>query len=132
MASLLIPHTIPKVSFEEEQEVLFLKQRSVTIEGYDLVLCFSKADYDKYVLHSLQVQGVYHMFLPFEVVVKTGRAFLGDRHLAFIDFIKGGRKIYCWTVRHREDTTVPPTSKSTKTNYNGFEFSLLKPGSIDL
>jgi hypothetical protein len=132
IAEWLIPYTFPKVVFSEEQEVLPLKQRNVTLDGYEMVLCYSKADYDSYFLESLQVQSYYSPFLPFTLVCKLGRAFLGKENLSYIEFFRNSRKVYCWTIRSRDGRSLPPGNKTKPGSYEGFAYNILQPGTIDL
>lgn len=132
MANMLIPHTFPKVPFEHEQDVLMLKQRRITVDGYQITLCLSRADYGEYYLDSLQIQNTSSPFLPFNLVCKLGRAFLGEQNLSYVDFVKDNRKVYCWTLRVRDEKPLPPSKKSQKSSYEGFEYSILAPGAVDL
>lgn len=132
MAEILIPHSVPRVSLKFEQDVLILKQRTVTVDGYDIAICFSKSDYQEYFLESLQVQSIYSPFLPFNMVCKLGRMFLGSQHLSYIEFLRNGRKVYCWTLRLKDGQPIPPDSNNEMSSYEGFEFRLLSPGSVDL
>jgi len=132
MASMLIPHTFPIVPFEHEQDVLVLKQRRITVDGYDTTICFSRADYGEYYLDSLQIQNASSPFLPFNLICKLGRAFLGEENLSYVDFVKDNRKVYCWTLRVRDEKPLPPSKKSEMSSYEGFEYSILAPGAVDL
>lgn len=132
MAELLIPHTYPNVDFKEEYEVLPLKCRTITVDGYDVVVNFSKSDYRKYFVESLQIQSSYSYFLPFTLVCKVARAFLGSENLCFADFIKNNKKIYCWTLRTRNGKAISPSKKSEPTSYEGFEYNISNPGSVNL
>lgn len=132
LSEILLPYTYPVVAtFEEEQEILPLKQRAIKVDGYDLIVCFSQADYGKYILESLQIQSIYTPFLPFSLVCKVGRMFMGSKHLSYVEFFKDIRKIYCWTVKRENGVAVPPT-KSQPGNYEGFKYRILNPGSAEL
>lgn len=132
VADLLTRHTFPKASINHEQDVVLLKQRHVVVDGYDIILCFSKADYGDYFLESIQIQPYFFLYLPFNVVCKIGREFLGQKHISYIEFIKNGRKIYCWTRKSRNGSSVPPEKTTKPGSYEGFEFSIIQPGSVDL
>ena len=133
MARQLVPLTYPKVHFSEEQEILILKQRQLTIDGYDVIVCYSEADYEKYLLRSLQIQSAQHgPFLPFTIVCKLGKIFLGSDNLSYIEFFRNNRKVYCWTVKCRGENILPPGSKTRPGSYEGFKFRILHPGSVDL
>jgi len=132
MANMLIPHTWPQAEFEDEQAVLCLKQRIVTIDGYQVTLCFSRADYGKYFLDSLQIQSYHAPFLPFAVICKLGKMFFGNGLLAYVDFFKNDKKVYCWAVKHIEGQILPPTKRSRPAEFEGYEFRILNPGTADL
>lgn len=132
LAEMLLPLTFPKVEFEEEKDILLLKQRNMTVDGYELIVCYSKADYGRFMLDSLQVQSALSPFLPFNVVCKLGRAFLGPDNLSYIEFFKNNKKVYCWTVKSRDGRPLPPDTKTKPGSYEGFAFSILQPGSVDL
>ena len=132
IARMLIPHTYPKVEFEHEQEVSLLKQKTITIDGYEVVLCYSEALYPDHVLRSLQIQSAYSPFLPFVLICKIAQEFLGTNNLSYIEFFRNNRKVYCWTVKFRDGELLPPGSKTKPGNYEGFEFRILSPGSVDL
>ncbi len=72
MANQLIPYTFPKVSFEEEQQILCLKQNIIRVDGYESIVCYSKADYEQHVLETLQIQSPQVPFVPFNIVCKIG------------------------------------------------------------
>lgn len=132
LAISLIPHTFPNVSFEHEQDVLVLKQRRVKVDGYDITVCYSRADYEKHFLDTLQIQNSSSPFLPFSLVCKLGRAFLGEQNLSYVDFVRDNKKVYCWTLRVRDEQPLPPYKKSKMSSYEGFEYSILSPGMVNL
>lgn len=132
MAEMLIPHTVPLGTPQDEQDVLILKQRHIDMDGYELVSCLSAADYGKYNLWTLQLQGVHTPFLPFHLVCKLGRLILGSRHLSYLPFSKDSKMTYCWILRKRGRRVLPPMKHSKKTQYEGFEYSLTDPSTVDL
>lgn len=132
LSEILVPLTYPKADFKIEQDILLFKQRTVVFDGYELIVCYSKADYGKYFLESLQLQSTYAPFLPFIVVCKLGRAFLGENHICYIEFFKNNRKVYCWTLKTKNNKSLAPSKKMKTVVYEGFEFNLLQPGAVDL
>jgi hypothetical protein len=131
LAEILVQHTYPKANFEEEQTVSILKQRMVIVDGYEVFLCFSIADYDKYILHTLQIQSVHTPFLPFNIVCKLGREFFGSKGLSYIEFLRNDKKIYCWILKFKNGSLISE-NKSKLEVYEDFEFRILNPGSLDL
>jgi hypothetical protein len=132
MAEHLLPYTFPNVPFEEEQQVLCLKQRSILVDGYELSVCFSKADYKKHILETLQIQSSHVPFIPFNVICKVGQLFMGQKELAYIDFFRFNRKVYCWATKNSGDRRLSPGNKSRPASYEGFDFHLLHPSTVDL
>lgn len=129
LAEMLITHTFPLVSIEEEQEIVWLKQRQIKIDGYDISVSLSKALYpDNNGIDSLQICSVRTPFLPFNMVCKVARAFLGDDYLGYAEFFKRGCKTYCWTLRYQLDIKIPPTDRSEEAEYEGFEYRVLPRG----
>lgn len=132
MAETLLPHTYPNVPFKEEYEVLPLKCRNLLVDGYDIVVNFSISDYNKYFVESLQIQSAYSFFLPFTLVCKVARNFLGSDNLAFAEFTKNNKKIYCWTVRIKNGKAINPSKKSKPVVFEGFDYNASDPGSVNL
>lgn len=132
MGEMLIPHTFPLVDFKIEQDILIFKQKVFIVDGYEILVCYSKADYEDYFLESVQVQSVFAPFLPFIIVCKLGRAFLGSHNLSYIEFFKNNRKVYCWTIKLRDDRLLPPDKENKPGSYEGFEYNILQPGTVDL
>jgi len=132
MARFLLPWTFPTVEFREEQDILIFKQRTIIVDGYEVILCYSEANYEQYILKSLQVQSAHAPFLPFTLVCKIGRAFLGSSNLSYIEFFRNNKKVYCWTIKSKNGQLLPPGRKTRPGSYEGFEFRILHPGSVDL
>ena len=132
MAERLMPQTFPKVTFEEEQEIVILKQRVCIIDGYEVRFCFSKSEYETHFMESLQIEAVFVPFLPFALICKLGRAFLGSDNLSYIEFFRNNRKVYCWTIRTVEGRSMAPDKKTKPSIYEGFEFNILQPNSANL
>lgn len=126
MAELLIPYTYPLQSMQEEQKVLCMKQRYITIDGYELFVCFSIGNYDNNIIETLQIQSKNCSFLPFTLVCKVGKMFMGDSYLGYIEFFKFNKKIYCWAVKKVKGKKKAP-SNASKMEYEGFNFYLLNP-----
>ena len=131
-AKLLVPFSFPKVDFSQEQEVILLKQRNIVVDSYEITICYSKADYDEYFLESLQIQSYYTPFLPFVLVCKFGRIFLGQENLGYLDFFRNGKKVYCWAIRSNDGKSIPQNKKTKLRSYEGFKFSIIENKTIDV
>ena len=131
MAELLIPHCHPKVSVEAEKEIQLLNQRIVIIDGYEIKVFLSMAEYDDHKFEYLRMQATRIPFLPFNLVCKIARLFLGDRELSYIDILNDGQKIYCWTLKR--DETGNPVAQEVEcrlSEFEGFSFSILDPKAV--
>jgi len=129
LSERLIPYTFPLVSIEFEQDILILKQRDIVLDGYAISVIHSKAQYPgDFGIESLQISSIYTPFLPFHIVCKLGRAFLGNEYLGYAEFFKKNEKVYCWTLRYQEGTKIPPTDSSEDAVYEDFEYKILPIG----
>ena len=66
LANQLVPYSFPIVDYSEEQDILILKQRTIVVDGYDVIICLSRANYEEegHYLTTLQIQSVNFLFLP--------------------------------------------------------------------
>lgn len=97
----LVPYNHPQADASLERDLYVLKTRELFIDGYWVMLHFNKADYKTHFLETLQIFGKKTPFLPFNLVVKLGRKFLGGHHLSLYEALRDKqdlRKIYCWNV----------------------------------
>lgn len=130
----LIPYNIPQATPQDEEEVNFLKTKEMVVDGYSLIIYFNKADWGDHYLEILQISGKYVPFLPFSLVCKIGKKFLGDKCLSYVDFIKDSQKTYCWTVvLDKKGEAVPGPYKKdvADCSYEGFCYTCLNPASVN-
>jgi hypothetical protein len=134
LGNALVEHTFPKAKYEVEDDISVLRIREVTIDGYPVKLLFSRADYGTHFVESFQIFGQKVPFLPFSLVVKVARRFLGDKHLSLLEVFSDQKKIYIWTVTtDREGKVQPPIQDSIKDcNFEGFEYSYMNPAQVNL
>lgn len=129
---LLMQYSLPKVSQEDDVDVGVLKAKEVNVDGYTIFLYYSKNDWPGWYLETLQITGKYTPFLPFALVCKIGKKFLGEKYLSYVDFIKNNRKTYCWTVATDKVHKPIPTpykkeSLSDDCVYEGLSYKCLNP-----
>lgn len=134
LARSLIPYSFPLKSHEDEAEIAILKRRDITLDGYEIVVFFNNADYSDKTLETLQVFGKYFTFLPFYLVCKVARAFLGDEELSLVEVMHSStgkidescRKIYAWTLYYdvQGNRIDGPFAKNAQTDtHEGWQFS---------
>lgn len=132
LSRALVDVTYPRVSIVEEFVIMPLKHRTFYVDGYEINVSYNFVDYEESQVESVQIQGVYHSFLPFNLVCKVAMAFLGKKLLNYIDFIKDGKKVYCWIVRFRNGKPIKGEGKKEIRSYEGLKFAALVQESIDL
>jgi hypothetical protein len=129
-ARQMVPWSYPRVDAFYEEYIYPLRIREATVDGYPVILYFGIADHGHHILETAQIFGKNTPFLPFYLVVKVARAFLGRDDLSLIEQHRGVRKIYCWTVyRDQDGNTVPAPFKMPveKCVFEGFEYSYMMP-----
>lgn len=132
MAEILVPQTFPKVGFTQEKDITILKQKTLIVDGYEVLLCFSKSDYNEYTLESLQIQGLFMPFLPFYLVCKIGKMFFKSDNMALIEFFRVNKKVYCWVLKSENGQIVIPDKSAGMVEVENFKYHILDPGSIEL
>ncbi len=134
MGDILMPYTYPLRPKSEAEDIAFLKLHEIMLDGYHLFVQYNKSDYGEYLLESVEILAKNTPFLPFVLVCKVAKAFLGDQHLAYVDFWHENRRHYCWTLaKNQNDEVVPGPFKVEMEhgNYEGLEYSVLPNGGID-
>jgi hypothetical protein len=131
----LVPYNFPRNDPRLEDEIHPLKVVETLIDGYEVVICFSKADYKEHFLETVQIFGRSMPFLPFSIVIKVAQKFLGSRHLSLVEIPKANRKVYCWTVcvdRNGGSVASPYEVKSEICKFEGFEYAYMQPDQVNL
>ncbi len=135
MGEFLMPFNQPKGDAEDEEAIDILKDREITVDGHELVCSYSKADFGDHLTESLTIFGQWSGFLPFGMVCKVARRFLGDEHLSLVDHYRDGRKWYVWTVcRSRDDVAIPSPYKDSKAEdqeFEGFRYKCMNPDTVN-
>lgn len=128
----LMQYSSPKVSQEDDSDVGVIKQREVTVDGYVVVIYYSKNDWPTHYMEVVQVTAKHMPFLPFSLVCKIGKKYLGDAYLSYVDYFRDNRKTYCWTVASdKENNRIPAPYKkeilSDDCVYEGLFYKCLNP-----
>lgn len=134
MAEYLMPFCKTK---EDELDLALLKQYSLTVDGYDVTIYFSKEHHVKFDADNggekeecdlliLQVYSKHFPFLPFRLLCKIAVKFLGTKELALSESVMLGKKLYMWSVAFDElgiPMPLPPNVKVQNCVYDGIEYS---------
>ena len=129
LGNWLIPYNFPQSPIETEDDISTLKIRETYVDGYSVFLHYCKAQYEDCYLLTFQVFGKYAPFLPFCLVCKLAKKFLGEHELSLVEIFREGRKLYCWTVILDFDNNPIPTPHRVPTkqcNYEGLHYSQMK------
>ena len=129
-----IPYNFPKTMPTLEDALKVFKEREVVIDGYPIILHYQKSDHDKHFMETLQIYCTSSPFLPFNVICKLGKRFLGSHHLSLIEIFQDGRKIYIWSVCVDDDGKPMPLPYDTETEeceFEGFSYLYMQPSQVD-
>lgn len=122
LAGILQPFTPPK--YPADDDISWFKQREVIVDGYSMIVHYSEGDYGEMRLDILTIGCKHAPFIPFNVVCKVAKMFLGDQYLTLFEYTRGGRKIYSWMLINRDGKPINDfqMTNSEKQTYNGFDF----------
>lgn len=75
-----------------------LKTNTLEIDGYSIILKFNRIDHGHFYSESLKLRSEFGSFLPFHLVAKLGKKFLGKHQLMLIESFENDNKIYEWKI----------------------------------
>ena len=129
VSEYLIPLNFPRAAGPENEDIISpLKKSMVEVDGYTVGIHFNKAEYPTYLMETCQIFPVTMPFLPFSLVLKIARKFLGNHHLSFIEVPREDRRYYCWTLclDKAGHPIVPQYDVKAETvSYDGFAYSYM-------
>lgn len=133
MGKRLIPYNFPQNDPALEEDLNPLKIKKITVDGYGITIYYSIANHDSFYLETVQAYADNHPFLPFSLVIKIGKCFLGANKLSLIEFMRMDKKVYCWTVyRNLQGEPIDPPHEDLKhLAYEGFEYTYLSPAHVN-
>lgn len=135
LGTMLIPYNYPLAPITEEDDMSFFKTRDAVVDGYTVILHYQKCDYDSHLMETLQIYGKYSPFLPFELVCKLARKFLGGQELSLVEVFRDNRKIYCWSVcidRAGNPIEAPYEVEVEKCTFGGLTYNYMLPSQVNL
>lgn len=129
----LAPYNFPQADPKLEDDLNVIKTKEAVVDGYAVILHFSRSDYRTHYLETLQILGKNSPFLPFNVVFKIVRRFLGSHHLSLAEPIQDNRKIYCWTVcvdPRGVPIPMPQQDEAEECLFEGCKYKYIDPSHI--
>jgi len=127
----LIAYNYPLGDRSEEDILSPLKTGTFCVDGYDVDIHYSKADYKSYYLESIQIMGKHVPFLPFFLVCKIARRVLGDEALSFIELFSDSNKVYCWTRSIDKVGNLLHPPQGHECSYEDFNYACIKPNEVN-
>lgn len=126
-SKLIIELTYPKASTLEEANYDFLRSSRACIDGFLLNIYYTKSEYDDHFFETVQIIGEYSPFIPFHVVFKIGKAFLGEENLSLTEFFQKNRKVYCWNMITGKDGQQMSVDllRGQKCNFEGCKYTYI-------
>jgi hypothetical protein len=136
LGDMLIPYNFPKAPppTTMEDDLAIFKQREAIIDGYPIMLHYQKADYDKHLMETLQIYGKSSPFLPFNLICKLAKRFLGPYHLSLVEIFKDNRKIYIWSVcvdRRGRPIPAPFDTETEECEFEGLDYLYMQPSQVN-
>ena len=135
VGEMLVPYNYPRSDPHMEDDIHLLKVIETVVDGYEIVIYFSRADYSDHILETVQIFGKAIPFLPFSVIAKIAKRFLGGHQLSLVELPGINRKIYCWTVcldSRGRPIASPYEGKVEICDYEGFKYGHMQPDQVNL
>lgn len=80
-----------------------LKTKSIEIDGYSVLIKLNRIDHGPFFSENLKIKSEYGSFLPFHLIAKLGKKFLGKYELILIESFEDENKIYEWAITLDKD-----------------------------
>lgn len=134
LGDVLVPYNFPQAKMDMGDDLGIFKAREAVIDGYSLFLHYQKSDYESYFAETLQIHNLKSPFLPFSLVSKLGRRFLGSQELALVELFRDNRKIYVWCAYRDKDNQPisPENDHMEECDFEGFKYYYLQPSQVDI
>lgn len=136
LGETLIPKNYPKAPpplVGTEDDLLMFKKKTIVVDGFNVDIHYQKSDFDDFYTETLQIYGMYAPFLPFGLVCKLAKKFLGSANLSLVEIFRENRKIYCWTVyvdRTGRPIEMPYDIKVESCHFEGLRYSYMQPSQV--
>lgn len=134
IGEMLSSKTFPNCELGEDEDLILLKSSELLIDGYTIVLYYSVSDYGDHKIKTLQIYSKNHYFLPFNLVCKIVKKFLGSKYISLLEIFSNNRKVYCWTmICDKKDNPImnPYEGYYIKKEFEDFNYYLMEPDKIN-
>lgn len=120
LAQYLTSYTPPL--HPRDADISWLKSREICVDGIKILTNYSIADHGDLKPCILTMSAKNMPFLPFTIVCKVAKMFLGTEELTLYEYTKDGSKIYSWMLLLRKNKPVCVEPASDKVIYHDFIF----------
>lgn len=135
VGEMMVPYNFPLAPMPlGEDDLAIFKERELVVDGYSIIVNYQKSDYQNHLVETLQIHGRTSPFLPFNLICKLGKRFLGTHHLSLVELFRQNRKVYIWSLCvDREGKPIPsPYDNDTEScEFEGFNYLYLQPNQIN-
>lgn len=135
LGEMIVPYNFPMVPPPVgEDDLAVFKEREIIIDGYEVIVNYQKSDYGNHLMENLQIHGTTSPFLPFNLICKLGKRFLGANHLSLVELFRQNRKLYIWSVcvdRNGKAIPSPYDNETESCEFEGFNYLYLQPNNIN-
>lgn len=118
LANSLQPFTPPHHPLDGD--ISWFKSRDIIVDGVPLIVNYSIFDHGDLKPIVLNIGCKDVPFLPFTVVCKVAKMYLGDKYLTLYECETN--KIYSWSVLLRKGEPVEHNEDKTLYSFNGLDF----------
>jgi len=135
LGEMLVPYNFPLAPMPlKEDDLAPLKERELVVDGYQIVVNYQKSDYQNHLIETLQIYGKSSPFLPFNLICKLAKRFLGPHHLSLVEVFRQNRKVYIWSVcvdRNGKPIPCPYEAETESCEFEGFNYIYLQPSQVN-
>lgn len=134
LGEMMASKTFPNCNLGEDEDLILLKSTEILVDGYTIILFYSVSDYSDNKIKTLQVYSKNYNFLPFNIVCKMAKKFLGDKYISLLEIFTNNRKIYCWTmVCDKQDNPIMNhyDGNYIQKEFGDFNYYLMEPDKIN-
>lgn len=135
VGEMLVPYNFPLSPPPGPVDDLeIFKTTEFMVDGYSLVTHYQKGYYHDHFVETVQIYGQITPFLPFSVICKVAKKFLGSHELSLVEKFQDNRKIYCWSVCVDESGKPIPSPYDVeveKCSYEGFNYLYMQPNQVN-
>lgn len=128
MSNILEPYSFPKFDASVEHALTPYKVWRFPLDGYDVIVYFTKSGAKDCKISSLQVWSEDFLILPFSVSVKVAKIFIKGNNLSLFLLKNYDKLLYCWTKMTTLDGELlkPIDESVVEKTYGDFSYFLIK------